>query len=168
MEKFLRVIQPIFELAFGPAEGLGSQGGDNLVSRVGGVLTDKSHLIDLDSWVAFERGAQLIHERLGTACGTAGGKRAHKPGQAGLRAGGGEMDAGDSGVGEETRKTAFRRRGLQWHAIDMELGARGPEQQPGFTGNFQSGAKFFPGGLELGGGPRMTEFIQAGKLQQDV
>jgi hypothetical protein len=168
LQQFLRIIQPVLELSFAAAQGLRSQRGDNLVPRVGGVFAHKSHFVDLDPRIALQRAAQLVDQRLGAAGCAAGGKGAHKLRQTGLRAGGREMDAGDSGIGEEARKAAFRRRGFQRHSVDVELSARGPQQQAGFPRDLQRGAEFLPGGFELRGRPRMTEFIQAGKLQQNV
>ena len=167
MEQLLRVIQPVFKLSLA-AQCLGGESGDNLVSRVGDVFTHKADFVDLDPSIAFERVAQLVDQRFGAAGGSTGGEGADKLGQAGLRTARGEMDTGDSGIGEQARKAAFRRRRLQRHAIDVQLRARGPEQQPGFAGYFQRVAQLVPGGLKLRGGALMPELVQAGKLQQDV
>src|SRR5262249_35862306 len=46
--------------------------------------------------------------------------------------------------------------------------ARSAEQQTGPAGLVERGAQFFPSGLELSRGAHVAEFVEPGKLQQDV
>jgi hypothetical protein len=102
--------------------------------------------------------------RLGVPAGKAAGESC----KLGLRGGRTEVNAGNSGGGQQLRETALARGCSERHAIEQNLIPRRTQQQSTAAALVQRGAQFLPGGIELIGCPHMPKLVQPRELEQNI
>jgi hypothetical protein len=166
LQQFLRILKNIAQLVALRAQHLRSQLRRNLDPRDGSIFRHKSNLIDSYAWIARQRALQLLRKR--TRLRVSAGKRAHKSRELRLRQIGCKVNACDSRGSQQYRETFFRRRCSQRHSVQQDLIAGSSQQQPRIPAFIQRRAQFFPRRFKLRHRPHVPEFIQPGKLQQNV
>src|SRR5229473_1026053 len=167
LQHFIGIFKNIAELVALPTQHLGGELRGNLESGNRTVLGHETNFVYFDTRIPGQSGLQLFRERTGFR--VARGKCPHESCELPLEKVWSEMDAGDSGVGQQLRKGFFRRaRGAHWHAVHQDLVSGGSQQQPSIRALVQRRPQFFPGAFKLRSSAQMPELVEPGELQQDI
>jgi hypothetical protein len=145
------------------AESLRGELRRHLNSSHGRIFGDVADLVNLDAGFTGERGFQLLRER-GRLC-VAAGKASNKACKLGLRKIWREVNAGNSGTGEQLCETFFAGGSAQWYTVQQDLVSRSPEQEPAAAALIERTTELFPRSFKLRRRPHVTKFIEACELQ---
>ena len=85
-----------------------------------------------------------------------------------LRHGGGKVDAGDTGTGQELRKALLSCGRSHRHAVEQDLVPGRAQQHAAPAAVLERLPQFLPSRVKLRGGLRVAKLIQPGKLQENV
>jgi hypothetical protein len=166
LQKLVGIFEDVTQPVALSAQSLGGKLRSHLDAGHGAVFRHKANLVNSNAGFARKRRLQLFGQSAGLrgACG----ESTHKAGKLSLVQVACKMDAGDARSDQQLRETALGGRGAEGNTIKQDLIAGGSQQQAGVSAFVEREAQFLPGGLKLTHGTHVAEFVEAGKLEQDI
>jgi hypothetical protein len=166
LQEFVRVFEEVSELIALRSQYFAGQLRGDLDPGHRRIFCHVSDFIHFDAGISCGRGLELFGQR-GRLCVSAG-RRADEARELRLSQSRREVDAGDSGGGEQLRETSFAGRRPQRHAIEQDLIARSAEKHAAPPAILQRLAQFLPCGFKLLRRFHVAELVQPRKFQQNV